>query len=127
MSTNHRGFAGYHTLMRHRVEEILLVASPYDSFVLEEEGQFGDRIFQQYLELNLSNSPRFTQVSTLRDARAALRNRHYDLVITTPNGSRTAPSRLAQSLKEIREDLPVVLLTYDRYSAETWSRHGTDR
>ncbi len=115
----HWGFSGYHTLMRERVGNVLLVASPYDSFVLEEDGQFSDRIFRHYLELNLTNSPRFNHVSTLRAARAELRQRSYDLVICTPNGGDVAPPRMAAALKEVA-DIPVVLLSYDRYTAQTY-------
>ena len=54
----------FHDLMPYRVREILLVSSPYDAFILEEDGRLTERIFTEYSELNLSSAPRMTHVST---------------------------------------------------------------
>ncbi len=46
----------FSALMKHRVLEILLVASHYDFFVLEEDGQLTELVIEEYrnLDLNLS-------------------------------------------------------------------------
>ncbi len=117
------GFTGYHRLMRYRVVDVLLVASPYDCFILEEDGQFSDRIFSEYLELHLSDSPRFSQVTTGADALAHLRRRdtRVDMVLMTPHCADMPPRKLAATIKQRYPQLPVVMLTYDRVSAQTFA------
>ena len=44
--------------MLHRIHEILLVASPYDAFILEEDGRLTQQILYEYLGMNLSYAPR---------------------------------------------------------------------
>jgi hypothetical protein len=117
-------FGGYHVLMRHRVEKILLVASPYDCFILEEDGRFSDRVFSRYLELNLSRSPRFHRVSSGSEAIEELRSVSYDLVIMTPNIVGADTANLAETIKADLPNLPIVLLAYDRITAKNYSAHS---
>lgn len=56
-------FSGFHDLMKFRVREILLVSSPYDAFVLEEDGRLSEKIFGEYLDMNLQFVPRIRRVS----------------------------------------------------------------
>lgn len=115
--------------MRRRIGEVLLVASPYDSFILEEEGSFGDHIFRQYRELNLADSPHFTRVTTGKDALAALRRGSFDLVITSSYASDVSPKTLAARIRKRYPDLPVVMLTYDPSLAQAYAgmaRNGLD-
>ena len=60
-------FGGFHDLMKFRVREILLVSSLYDAFVLEEDGRLAERIFSEYVDLNLHFVPRITKVATAED------------------------------------------------------------
>ena len=69
-------------LMPHRVGDILLVATPYDSFILEEDGTFSDRIYREYMELQLTSPPRLTRASSGEEALERLQERHFDIVIT---------------------------------------------
>ncbi len=68
--------------MRRRVSEILLVSSLYDSFIMEEDGQLGDRILADYVDLHLRYAPRVTRASTAAKALGMMRYRRFDLVIT---------------------------------------------
>lgn len=123
------GRTPYHRLMRRRISEVLVVASAYDSFVLEEEGSMGDHIFQQYRELNLSDAPHFTRVATGRQALAALGSTPYDLVITSSFASDMPPEELARRVRARRRRVPVVMLTYDPSLARTYAalpRDGLD-
>ncbi|MEM7049776.1 MAG: PEP/pyruvate-binding domain-containing protein [Acidobacteriota bacterium] len=104
----------YDALMPFLVSDILLVASAYDSFILEEEGQFSDRLLRQYRELDLSTAPHLDHVSTGKAALKQLRRRSYDLVITTPHVHDMTPQRLGAEIAKRHEGLPVVLLSYDR-------------
>src|SRR6187549_1050228 len=63
-----RGLQDFHDLMRYRIMDILLVASPYDSFVLEEAGQFGERVVGEFRNLDLHYGPGLTTVSTGTEA-----------------------------------------------------------
>jgi len=57
-------FYRFQDLMRHRVHNILIVSSLYDSFILEEDGRFDERLIMEYAELNLVHMPRITRAST---------------------------------------------------------------
>ena len=43
--------------MPFKVKEILLIANYYDSYTIEQEGQFSGKIFGEYLQLNLFTAP----------------------------------------------------------------------
>jgi len=103
-------FQVYHDLMRFRVGEILLVLTPYDAFILEEEGSFASRVIKQYRGLNLSDPPRLTRVASGREALELVRSRRFDLVITMPQVADRDGFDLACKLKEAQPRLPVVML-----------------
>jgi CheY-like chemotaxis protein len=99
-----------HDLMPNRVREVLLVSSHYDAFILEEDGRLSDRIFTEYSELNLSNAPRITHVSTGAGAMQMLSERHFDLVLTMVRIPDTDVSAFARRVKASFPRLPVILL-----------------
>ncbi len=99
-----------HDLMPNRVREVLLVSSHYDAFILEEDGRLSDRIFTEYSELNLSNAPRITHVSSGAGAMRALEERHFDLVLTMVRIPDTDVSAFARRVKARFPRLPVILL-----------------
>ena len=99
-------------LMRHRVGEILLVSSLYDSYTLEEDGQLGDRILADYVDLHLRYTPRVTRVSTARKALNLLGNRRFDLVITMMRLPDMDVVAFSEAVKS-RFGTPVVMLAYD--------------
>jgi hypothetical protein len=71
----------FQELMPLKVKEVLLVATLYDSYSIVREGQFSDKIFGEYLQLNLYAAPRFTSVNSEEDAISALQHREFDLII----------------------------------------------
>ena len=103
-------FKVFHELMAKKVTEILLVSSPYDAFIMEEEGRLAERIILEYRGLNLSRPPRLTWVSTAQKALSALSKDHFDLVITMPRLDDMDPSVLVRKIKQNFPDLPVFLL-----------------
>ncbi len=105
-------FKVYHELMSNKVLEILLVASAYDAYILEEDGSPAARIVNEYRGLNLSRPPRLTRVENARDALEALRTQHYDLVITMPHLGDMDPFDLGLAVKSLHPQLPVILLTH---------------
>ncbi|MBT9585406.1 hypothetical protein IV102_18840 [bacterium] len=103
----------FHDLMAHRVRDVLLVSSDYDAFVLEEDGRLRDRLFVEYSELNLVTMPNLVHVSTATEALAALRQRRFDLVLTTLRAEDPGVGGLSARIKEQFPDLPTVLLVLD--------------
>ena len=49
----------FQSLITHRIRRILMICSNYDAFILEEDGQIESRIYEEYIELYLSNPPKF--------------------------------------------------------------------
>ena len=77
-----RGFSGFQDLMPRRVQNILLVSSLYDCFILEQDGQLNELFLSEFLDLNLRHAPGLTQVSSGREALEALRGGvQFNLVI----------------------------------------------
>ena len=103
----------FQDLMLHRIHEILLVASPYDAFILEEDGQLTEQILHEYIGMNLSYAPRVWQASTAAKALTMLSKRKYDLVILGLRISDMDPLSLGKKIKEIDPQKPVILLVFD--------------
>ena len=104
---------GFPDLMPTMVRDILLVSSLYDSFILEEDGRFADKLFSQYLELNLRSPPRIIGASTGQEGLKLLKQRAFDLVILMPRIPDMSTEALARQIREHSPRLPVVRLTFD--------------
>lgn len=97
-------------LMPNRIQEVLLVSSPYDSFILEEDGLLTEMVFTEYLDLGLTHAPNITRVTNGEEALARLREERFDLVITMLRlGDMNVP-KFGQAVRELRPGLPLVLL-----------------
>ena len=68
MPKDNKGPINFQDLMLHRIHEILLVASPYDAFILEEDGHLTEQILTEYIGMNFNYAPRVTRVSTGQEA-----------------------------------------------------------
>ncbi len=105
---------GFHDLMRHRVHDIILVSSLYDSFILSEDGQLDELILSGALALNLRHVPGITRVSTGAEALAlAQGERRYNLIISSTHVADMNALALARQVRAAGLDIPVVLLGYD--------------
>ena len=100
-------------LMRRRIGNILLVASLYDSFVLEEDGQLGDQILSDYVDLQLRYAPRLTRASTAEKALAMMRYRRFDMVLTMTRLPDMDVFDFCRKIKARHLGTPVVLLAYE--------------
>ena len=103
----------FHDLMHHKVHEVLLVATIYDSYILEQEGPLTERIFGEYYQLSLSNAPRITSVNTSKAALKKISKKKYDMVILTMRIDEISPFVLSHNIKELAPDLPILLLLND--------------
>lgn len=97
--------------MTHRIYNVLLYASKYDAFVLEEDGRIDELIFNEYTSLNLRYPPRVTLVSNEEQANALLKERTFELIISMPSGDSINPFEWAKSVKQRFPDIPIVVLT----------------
>ncbi len=102
-------FKIFHEIMSIKIREILLVASSYDAFILEEDGSLASRIINEYSGLNLSMPPRVTRTSSAGEALILLNDRAFDLVITMPNLDDMDAFSLGIEVKKINPNLPVIL------------------
>lgn len=101
----------FQNLMQRRVFNVLLVASPYDAFMMEEDGRVEEQLYFEYTSLNLSSPPRVSRVSDSAGAIEAVTAQSYDLVIMMPGNDVSESLETARVLKDINPELPIVLLT----------------
>lgn len=98
-------------LMTKRIFNVLLIANPYDAFMLEDDGRIDEKLFNEYTDLSLRYPPRFTQVSTEVAAWKELEDIPFDLVICMPGTDSSDTFDIARSIKEKYEHIPLVVLT----------------
>ena len=111
----------YESLISYRIRKILMICSNYDAFILEEDGQIEAQIYREYIELNLSNPPKFIWVKTAAEARELLNTVvGIDMVMCMYNVTDKEVFTLASEIKDDRPTLPVVLLTH--FSKEVYRR-----
>src|SRR6516162_6314951 len=109
-----RLFEGFENLMPFRVQDILLVSSVYDSFILREDGRLNELLIGESLELNLQQIPGITHVSSGADALALARSQpRFNLIVTNLDVGDMDAAQLAQRVKAAGLDVPVVFLPYD--------------
>jgi hypothetical protein len=124
-------FKVFHELMSNKVFEILLVASPYDAYILEEDGSLASKIINEYQGLNLSRPPRITQAATAAQAMTMLAEKTFNLVIAMPHLDDTDIFELGLKIKRAHTDLPVVCLAHSLRGIypppEGKDRSGIDR
>lgn len=98
-------------LMTRRIFNVLIVANPYDAFMLEDDGRVDEKIFNEYTELGLRYPPTFTQVSTTDEASRVLKSTNIDLVICMPGNADNDAFTVARAIKYSFPDIPCVVLT----------------
>ncbi len=98
-------------LMTRRIFNVLIVANPYDAFMLEDDGRIDEKIFNEYTELGMRYPPTFTQVSTTEEASEVLASTSIDLVICMPGNADNDAFDVARGIKAKFPDIPCVVLT----------------
>jgi CheY-like chemotaxis protein len=120
-------YQAFQNLMPFRVQDILLVASLYDSFTLQEDGRLNELILDEFLELSLHHTPGLTHVSSGAEALELARaERRFNLIITAPNPGDMDATQLARAVRAAGLDLPVVVLAFDNNERKDFvARHDT--
>ena len=98
-------------LMMRRIYNVLIVANPYDAFMLEDDGRVEEKIYNEYMELGLRYPPTFTQVSTTEEASQILATTNIDLVICMPGNADNDAFTVARDIKAEWPDIHCVVLT----------------
>jgi CheY-like chemotaxis protein len=106
-------FKLFHELMARKVRNILLVSTPYDAWIMEEDCRLSERILNEYRGLNLSQPPRLTWVSSAEEALAAMDSKPFDMVITMPRLVDISAAALGHKIKQKAPHIPVILLSHD--------------
>lgn len=114
----------FHTLMPHRITNILLVSSLYDSFTLEEDGNFTEVLFSEYLDLNLRYAPRIIRVSTGKEALLRLKKQRFDLVISMLSIGSMKCDGLGKQIVTDYPGLPFVILANSERDLQILSDNG---
>ena len=103
----------FHDLMLYRIHEILLVASPYDAFILEQDGKLTEQIMNEYMGMNLSYAPRVWNTPSANEAIKLINNRSFDLIIIMMRLSDMSSITLGEKIKKKYPNKPTVLLAFD--------------
>lgn len=97
--------------MQRRIFNVLIIANPYDAFMLEDDGRIDEKIFDEYTSLGLRYPPTFTQVSTTEEARNVMATKSFNLVICMPGNADNDAFDVAREVKAEFPELPCVVLT----------------
>ena len=98
-------------LMRRRIFNVLLIANPYDAFMLEDDGRVDEKLFDEYSKLGLRYPPRFFQVASQEEAEAELERTSFELIICMPGTDNNDVFDIARSIKQQHPQVPIVVLT----------------
>ena len=101
----------FQDLMQRRIFNVLLVASPYDAFMMEEDGRVEEQLYFEYVALNLSSPPRVTRVSRPSEALDLLAVKRFDLIIMMPGIDLSETFVGAKDIKSRYPDVPIIVLT----------------
>ena len=101
----------FQKLMQKRIFTVLLIATPYDSFMLEEDGRVEEQVYFEYVSLHLSSPPRFVKAATYDEAKRLLREMQFDLIIAMPGVDVSETFREAKEIDAEYPQIPFVVLT----------------
>lgn len=99
-------------LMPFKVRKVLLVASLYDAFIMEEDGRLVDLLNQAYQEKGLGYVPIIHRVPGAETALKEIEKDKFDLVIAMQRIGEMNPFAFGSQAKQICPDLPVVILAF---------------
>ena len=117
----------FSNLMPKRIYQVLLIASSYDAFMLEDDGRIDEQIFMEYVALNLRYPPHFIIVNTEEEAMQTLETEPIDLIINMLDLGTAASFEFAKIIKKEHPDKPIVALApFSREVSLRFEKYGTD-
>ncbi len=114
----------FQELMPLKIKEVLLIATLYDSYSIVREGQFSDKIYGEYLQLNLSAAPRFTNVNSTEDALEALDCREFDLIIVMAGLDKDKAVKTSREVGMAYPSIPLLLLANNNADLKFFQAEG---
>jgi len=117
----------FSNLMHNRIYHVLLIASSYDAFMLEDDGRIDEQIFMEYVSLNLRYPPQFLLVNTEEEALQVMENESIDLIINMLELGSSTSYEFANIIKEEYPEKPIVALTpFSREVSIHFEKYGTE-
>jgi len=116
----------YHELMAYRVADILLVSSPYDAFIIEEEGRLSNRIINEYKGLNLSKPPKLTLAFSVAEAFEHLEHKTFDLILAMPGLAGMDVYAFGRQVKNRYPQIPFYLLFHNTCDIDQYANAGRE-
>ena len=101
----------FQRLMQKRIFNVLLIATPYDAFMMEEDGRVEEQVYFEYVALNLSSPPRFVKAANYEEAYRELAEKSFDLIIAMPGVDVSETFREAKKIDALYPEIPFVVLT----------------
>ncbi len=111
-------------LMEFKVKEVLLIANYYDAYSIIREGRFFDRIYGEFLQLNLYTAPRVTSVSNITEAIDLMEKRHFDMVILMAGLDKKTPIETSKIIKEIAPNMPLLAMVNNNSDLRFFDESG---
>ncbi|MBO7054767.1 MAG: pyruvate, phosphate dikinase [Bacteroidales bacterium] len=104
----------YLDMMKHKVSQILFVATMYDAFNLEKDDSFFEKFMGPIYQYSIFSLPRIIGVSSHKQALDLLKTTHFDLVVLMVGADVQKPLSLSAKIKKITPEVPVYLLLNPR-------------
>ncbi len=101
----------FQDLMQQRIFNVLFIASPYDAFMMEEDGRVEEQLYFEYVSLNLSSPPRVTRISNINQAFEMLATKRFDIIIAMPGSDISETFTVAKDIKKSYPSIPIIVLT----------------
>ena len=104
----------FDSLMPFRVQDILLVSSLYDSFILREDGRLNELLIGESRELDHSifRGSRMSRIARRRWSWCG-REPRFNLIVTNLAVGEMNAAQLAREIRKLGIDVPVLVLAYD--------------
>ena len=115
-------FKIYHNLMPYRVREILIVSSPYDAFIMEEDGGLLEHVFMRIRGVSLIEPPKITVVTNYKQALESISQKSFDLVVIMPKILKPDVIKLGKSIKDQHPNITVILLVHSAKSLTLYKK-----
>ena len=101
----------YQDLMRKRIHRVLLLCSPYDAFLFEEDGRIDEKLFYEYTSLNLSRPPEIILKTDIDEGLRLYDEDRFDLIIVMFEMGDKNPVDISLQFRKKNEEIPIVVLT----------------
>jgi CheY-like chemotaxis protein len=102
----------FNLLMQKRIQQVLIICSNYDFYMLEEDGRIDEQIFNEYVSLNLRYPPVFIHTDSAKEAFEILEREKIELVIEMLSIGDVDTFELAKLIKSKYSTIPIVVLTH---------------